>query len=152
MSTNWNSLNCTSVSTNILSGSICIYNLILLGFFRCFHFRPNLKPTYPVHLCENGSETHPRSDQSLLLYKIHIFATFPTGIHQIRVCHSDISLCTTPQRCCPGVRVHHRTDESKIPPNYQYRYSSVTSYQVFIFKHLLKKHILAFSQIQYCTI
>ena len=80
-----------------------------------------------------------------------ISSTFPTGIHQIEFAIQTY-LCTAPQKCCPGVRVHHRTDESKIPPNYQYGYSSVTSYQVFIFKHLLKKHILAFSQIQYCTI
>ena len=64
------------------------------------------------------------------IYRNHFF-DYPRNHSASRICRSDISMWTAPQRCCPGVQSHYRTDESRVPANYRYGYSTITSYQVF---------------------
>ena len=93
-----------------------------------YHVTLNLKPTYPVHLQEDPTEVD-CTEVTGTLYQ-NLFFDYENTRKSNRTRQSDISWHTAPLRGAPGVRIHHHTDESKVPTCYQYGYASVTSYQV----------------------
>ena len=92
---------------------------------RVYHVTPNLNPTYPVHLQEDPNETG-GTEANDTIYQNHFF-DFKNARKSGRTWQSDISWHTAPLRGAPGVKIHHCTDESKVPAYYQYGYASVTS-------------------------